>query len=181
MGRYRRGKITIEAVNSLKLGEFLLDTIANGFGVRRQDVGRHYFLRKMVSGRRHYVSIGEHGVGWTPETARQEAQRLYLVIKAGDFDPGAERTKRRTMPTLGAYIEEHLKTNPRHNKLGTLAAKRYAFRHIPADLAKRPLDEISKGDIVALHRRLKAKSVTANRVVNLPRKSVRRSGKRETM
>ena len=166
MGKYRRGRITIEAVNGLKPGEFLLDTIASGFGVRRQDTGRHYYFRKMVRGRRHYVSIGEHGAGWTPDTAREEARRLYLAIKAGEFDPGAERTKRRTMPTLGAYIEEHLKTNPRHNKPGTLEAKRYAFRHVPVDVAKRPLDEITESDLAGLHRRLKAKAITANRLVN---------------
>lgn len=167
MGKYRRGKITIEAVNGLKPGEYLLDTIAHGFGVRRQEAGRHYFLRKMVRGRRHFVTIGEHGAGWTPEAARREAQRLYLAIRAGEFDPGAERTKRRQMPTLGAYLEEHIASNPAHNKPATLAAKKASFQHVwGTDLAKRPVDEVVESDIAALHRRMKDLPFAANRLVN---------------
>lgn len=167
MGKYRRGKITIEAVNALKPGEYLLDSIANGFGVRRQDAGRHYFFRKMVRGRRHYVSIGEHGAGWTPDTARQEAQRLYLAIKAGEFDPGAERTKRRHLSTLGEYLLEYLERNRKLNGPATIAAKRTSFRHVlGTDLAKRPLDEVRESDIDLAHRRLKDRPFAANRLVN---------------
>jgi len=82
-----RGKITKRTVDALLASRtegFLWDEGIKGFGARRTKGGG--VLQFRMGGReantRRYT-IGSHGSPWTPTTAREEAQRLLVLIAQG--------------------------------------------------------------------------------------------------
>src|SRR5690606_10660679 len=69
---------------------------------------RIYFVRKFTRGRRHFVTIGEHGTGGlTVTTARDKAKRLVVALRDG-MDPAERRARDRGMPTVAEYAEKWL-------------------------------------------------------------------------
>jgi hypothetical protein len=70
-------RITKRAVDLLKEGEVAWDADVRGFGVRRQRTRKVYLLKARINGRQRWITIGDHGSPWTPESARKEAQRLW--------------------------------------------------------------------------------------------------------
>jgi integrase len=99
------GKITKTAVERLAPGgEWLWDTVVQGFGARRQVDGAFYSLRYRINGHQRVLSIGRHGSPWTPDTARSEARKLLGGVAAG-VDP-AQRAK--PTGTVGAEIDRYL-------------------------------------------------------------------------
>jgi integrase len=100
-----QGKITKTAVERLPPGgEWLWDTIVQGFGARRQVNGVFYSLRYRLNGKQRVLSIGRHGSPWTPDTARSEARRMLGGVAAGN-DP-AQRAK--PTGTVGAEFDRYL-------------------------------------------------------------------------
>jgi hypothetical protein len=76
-------RITKRTVDLLNEGEVAWDANVRGFGVRRQRTRKIYLLKARINGRQRWITIGDHGSPWTPETARKEAQRLWGEIHAG--------------------------------------------------------------------------------------------------
>src|SRR5262245_32889923 len=76
-------RITKRTVDLLKEGEVAWDADVRGFGVRRQRTRKVYLLKARINGRQRWITIGDHGSPWTPETARKEAQKLWGEIRAG--------------------------------------------------------------------------------------------------
>jgi integrase len=99
------GKITKTTVERLPLNQVLWDQSLNGFGARRQLRNVFYLLRYRLNGRQRFITIGRHGSPWTPDSARNEAQRL-LGLVASRVDPASERV--RPAETFGAEIERYL-------------------------------------------------------------------------
>jgi hypothetical protein len=102
----------------------LWDDELPGFGVRCRPSGaKFYFLKYRVSsgrrGRQRWMTIGQHGAPWTPDTARREALRLKAAVSGG-ADPSADRQRRRAENTIAEladrYLEEHVAS---HNKPST--------------------------------------------------------------
>jgi hypothetical protein len=101
-----------------------MDTGLAGYGVRRQGAASVYFVRKHIEGRRHYVTIGEHGrEGWTEAKARQKALVILAALKQG-ADPGSERAKARAMPTLAEFAASFIEREVGRLKPGTIANTR---------------------------------------------------------
>lgn len=81
------GKITKRTLDALQSGGvtgFLWDEDLKGFGLKITSSGSaSYVLQYRMGGResntRRYT-IGSHGSPWTPATAREEAQRLLLLV-----------------------------------------------------------------------------------------------------
>src|SRR5690349_1722694 len=94
-----RRRITIRTVDALESGETAWDSEVRGFGVRRQTEKRVYLLKTRVAGKQRWITIGEHGAPWTPTTARNEAQRLWGVIREGK-DPATNRAGGNQRPTV---------------------------------------------------------------------------------
>ncbi|MEZ5688764.1 MAG: integrase arm-type DNA-binding domain-containing protein [Caenibius sp.] len=95
------GKITKRSVDSMKPDSrdvFLWDTDCRGFGVKRTPAGKAVFLiqYRLHGGRgsktKRYT-IGPMGV-WTPDSARDEAERLLRKVAQG-IDPGNEKKRKR--------------------------------------------------------------------------------------
>jgi hypothetical protein len=112
----KRGVVAKRTVDALKPNEskdaFLWDGKLAGFGVRCRPSGAKYCFVKMRAGKRQrWLTIGQHGVPWTPETARSEALRLLGKREEGK-DPAAERDSIKENPTIEElgklFIEEHV-------------------------------------------------------------------------
>lgn len=173
---FRRAKITSTAVENLRPGDVVMDIGLAGYGVRRQGDAGVYFVRKHVDGRRHYVTIGEHGrKGWTEAKARQKALLVIAALKQG-ADPAGDRAKARRMPTLAEFADQFLDDEAGRLKPGTIANYRglLATHLAPRKedgsimtgcLGRVRLDRISPQDLASLHRSLKDRPRAANHVL----------------
>lgn len=170
MGKtFRKQKITSEVVNGLQPGDTVADTDLPGYHVTCQQVAKVYFVRKHANGRRHFVTIGEHGVmGLTERRARDEAMVVLAALKNGR-DPSAERAKAKGMPTLGDYALEYFDRCEGSLKASTLKDFRSTLKnHIePSPVAKIRLDKVEREHMAQLHRKLKGKPRTANKVLQI--------------
>ena len=121
MGTFRKAKITTTLIERLGTDETVMDSALPGFGVRRQGDAQVYFVRKHANGRRHYVTIGEHGQqGWTEAKARNAALLVIADLRQGR-EPAAERARTRGMPTLAEFAQGFLEQHAGKLKRGTLA------------------------------------------------------------
>jgi integrase len=109
----------------------------------------------------------------TVDQARSEAQRLLASVKLG-ADPGAERHRRRDMPTFGELAEEMLAAaaklaaaRPREAPLRSGSIRNYRSllkRHVRPAIGSSKLDGVTTANVQLLHRRLGVeKPLTANR------------------
>ena len=178
MSTFKQAKITSRVVGSLKPGEAVGDTDLPGYFVRRQQDARVYFVRKYVKGRRHFVTIGQHGrEGWTETKARREALLIIASLRQGR-DPAADRARARGMPTLAGFGEDFIRQRSATLSSGSLANYRSILKnHIaPRDDSGRlkagclggiRLDQLSHTEVAVLHRTLKQTPRAANHVLDL--------------
>ena len=173
---HKRTRITTSAVERLAAGDTIMDAGLLGYGVRRQGSGCVYFVRKHIDGRRHYVTIGEHGRdGWTEAKARQKALLILASLKQG-ADPTSERAKARAMPTLAEFAADFIDRETARLKPGTIAnyrgllathiAPRQTDGSIRSGVIGRiRLDKITSPDLAAHHRSLADRPRAANHVL----------------
>jgi integrase len=167
MSKTRKSKICRRLVESLQPGETIKDAALEGFGVRRQKNARVYFVRKYFQGRRHYITIGEHGRdGWTEHKARQAAFDILAALRQGHV-PADERAKSKAMPTLAEFAGEFLHGHGAALKPGTVATYRNVIdvNIRPHAIGSMRVDQVTRAHVIALHRSLKHKPRTANHAV----------------
>ena len=169
--RGRIGKRAVDALGAAQGSEVVLwDDQLAGFGVRARVGGaKSYVVRFRPGGGRRAplrtYTIGKHGSPWTPDQARQEAERVLALVKQGG-DPQAERIKARVGATLrefgGAALAD-LKTKRKPRTVveyGRLLDK-LAY---PA-IGGRKVADIGRSDIARLHSSLRRTRYQANRVL----------------
>lgn len=149
-------RITKQSVDRIVCGAretFLWDDELRGFGVRTTTKGaKSYVLQYRMGGReapsRRYT-IGKHGSPWTPQTARKEAERLWLMIKQGVDPVQAEHERRRQAIDLGfesyveLFVDLYLKKRWKQWPLGAGILRREA---VPV-LKRKPLPAIQRSDL----------------------------------
>jgi integrase len=159
-------RITVRLVDALKPGELAWDADVRGFGVRRQRDARMYVLKRRVAGVQRWLTIGEHGAPWTPETARREAQRLLGAI-AGGKDPTIAREAARKAPTIDdladRYLAEHVAVHNKPTTKRVVTCLLNAF--IRPALGKRRARDIARPDIVKLHHDMRRTPRQANQTL----------------
>jgi integrase len=96
-----RKRIGLREVRALAPGAIVWDTVVVGFAARRQKGEAVTYLVKYrtAGGRQRWHTMGRHGAPWTPETARQEAQRILGQVVAG-ADPASEKQAARKAKTI---------------------------------------------------------------------------------
>ncbi len=118
------GLITKRSVDALQPDTreaFLWDGELRGFGVKVTPAGaKTYVYSYRMGGReapKRRYTIGKHGSPWTPESARNEAKRLALLVGQGTDPVAADKERRRQSVSLafGSYAakftDEYLKEN----------------------------------------------------------------------
>src|ERR1700733_4511074 len=96
-----RKQIGLGSIRALAINSEVWDTTVVGFGARRQRSAAvaYVLLYRTKDGRQRRFTIGRHGAPWTPDTARDEAQRLLGDVAAGR-DPAAVKQARRQATTV---------------------------------------------------------------------------------
>jgi integrase len=154
------GKITkrsVDAISAASGDTFLWDVDLKGFGLKVTAKGaKTYLLQYRMGGRecptRRYT-IGPHGSPWTPESARQRAQELLLLVRRGIDPAEAERTQRQASVELAfdryvdLFIERYAK---REQRRSWKQAQQTLKLHAVPRLRSKPLPAIERREIAFL-------------------------------
>jgi integrase len=174
-----RGKVTKRSVDALKpdmaSDVFLWDSEARGFGVRVKPSGAKSFVLAYYAPGMHRirrrVTIGAYGP-LTVEQGRAKATKLLARVVDGD-DPARERANVRRAAkeeTVAKLFEQYLDDGIVRKKPRTLEFYESLGRlYIIPTLGNLPVAKVTASDVADLHRDLRDKPVTANRVVRLVR------------
>ncbi|MCB8877616.1 tyrosine-type recombinase/integrase [Acidisoma silvae] len=106
-----RKRIGVREIKALQPNEEVWDATVTGFGARRQRSAAvaYVLLYRTKEGRQRRLTIGRHGAPWTPDEAREEAQRMLGVVAQGG-DPAAVKKAKRSAATVtelcDLYLEE---------------------------------------------------------------------------
>src|SRR5438067_851839 len=152
-----RRRIGLREIRALKPGEQVWDITVPGFHARRQkDTVAYVLFYRTPEGRQRWHTIGRHGAPWTPETARDEAQRL-LGEKVKGADPAAEKQAKRKAATMAELCDRYwadvtagrvLVRGGRPKKPSTLATDRGRIEgHIKTLLGPRPVAALTRHDM----------------------------------
>ena len=151
-------RIGLREVRSLGAGEVVWDSTVPGFGARRQMGSAVAYILKYrtAEGRQRWHTIGRHGAPWTPDMAREEAQRLLGDVTRGT-DPAAVKQSKRNAATVADLCDLYIKdaetgrllTRRRvAKKASTLATDRGRIeRHIKPLLGQHKVAAITREDI----------------------------------
>jgi integrase len=151
-------RLGLRQVRALKPGELTWDPTLPGFGARRQrgEAVSYVLFYRTKEGRQRWYTIGRHGAPWTPESAREEAQRL-LGDVANKADPAAEKRAARNAQSVSDLCDLYLAdaeagrivTRRRAaKKASTLATDRGRIeRHIKPLLGRHAVASITREDI----------------------------------
>lgn len=155
------GKITKRTVDVLIASRsegFLWDDGIKGFGAKITKSGAvSYILQFRMGGReastRRYT-IGSHGSPWTPATAREEAQRLFLLIAQGIDPVEVEKQRRREAVDLAfSNYAERFERSCVGRGWKVLVARSFRI-HVKPVLGSKPLPKITRSDVVAVFDRM---------------------------
>jgi integrase len=151
-------RLGLRQVRALQPDEVAWDRTLPGFGARRQrsEAVSYVLFYRTREGRQRWYTIGRHGAPWTPETAREEAQRL-LGSVVSNADPAAEKRATRNARTVSElcdlYVADaeagRLMTRLRRaKKASTLATDRGRIeRHIKPLLGRRAVASVTREDV----------------------------------
>jgi hypothetical protein len=181
-------RIGLREVRALGLGEEIWDSVVSGFIARRQKgpAVAYVLMYRMRDGRRRRYTIGRHGAPWTPDSAREEAQRLLGEIVTGT-DPADDKRQARDAITVAELCDSYLadaeagRLLTRHGnskKASTLTIDRGRIeRHIKPLLGRMAASTIERKDIERFMY-VVAEGQTAGRTKTRPRGLARvRGGK----
>jgi integrase len=153
-------RIGLREIRNLGPGEVVWDSTVSGFGARRQTgTAVAYVLKyRTVDGRQRWHTIGRHGAPWTPDMAREEAQRLLGDVSRG-ADPAAIKRSKRHAATVTALCDLYIKDaeagrlltrRKLAKKASTLATDRGRIeRHIKPLLGQHKVGAVTREDIEA--------------------------------
>ena len=148
----RISKRTVDAVPVPPEGEEarLWDTDLKGFFLRVYPTGRRvYALKYRLGPLQRIFTVGVHGSPYTPETARDAADKALRRVAAGE-DPATEKKEAREALTVAALIDRYLTDGP-----ATKPAKRASTwendgsnlnRHVRPLLGRKVANAITKAD-----------------------------------
>jgi integrase len=158
-----RRRITKRLVDSLPVGSAVWDSEVKGFGVRRQKTSKVYVLKTRINGRQRWITIGDHGTPWTPESARKEAQRIWGEIRSGIDIARLRDTNKdhfRISDLCARYLTEHAE---QHKKPSSVRMdRRNIVNHIAPLLGHLNVKDVTEIDIDRFKRAVK-EGVTAKK------------------
>ena len=154
-------RITKTVVDGLAAGgkdRFVWDDELRGFGLRVTGSGaKSYVLQYRMGGRgtdTRRITIGVHGSPWTPAGARDEAERLLILVRQGrDLVSEKAELKRVAVElAFSSYADKFLKSyGKEHWRPGTYSnADSNLRRYVTPVLKKKPLPSIRRADITGV-------------------------------
>jgi hypothetical protein len=151
-----RARITlrlIDATAAPKEGELRIwDTDVRGFALRITPTGRKsYCLKYRYQGRQRWLTIGEHGSPWTPDTARSKAKDALYQASHGE-DPQATKVETKLKSgTIKELFERYFvegRIDKPLKRESSWKVDQYNYkRHIEPLLGKRVARELTLSDL----------------------------------
>jgi integrase len=134
-------------------GQTIWDSDVKGFGARRQRRAAVYVLKyRDRTGRQCFLTLGRHGLPWTPETARTKARQhlASLVDRHSGPDDAAAPSSSPTLEEFSrVYLERYALP---HKKPRSVAEDRRNLElHILPVLGVKRLAEISAAEVAHFH------------------------------
>lgn len=171
-----RVKLTKRVVDATKPADrdaFAWDTELKGFGLKVTPAGAKTFVVQYYAPGLHRVTrravIGPYGA-LTTEDARAKAQKLLAAI-AEERDPSREKAEARRAAredTVERLLPSYLEDGVGRKSVRTLAFYESLGKlHILPAIGKLPVNQVTAKEVAELHRSLRDKPTTANRVVRL--------------
>lgn len=160
-------KLTRRSVAAAEVGTHWDDQLP-GFGLRVSPAGRRSFIVRFrtATGTERLITLGT-AAELSPEDAREMAREAKADVRRG-LDPGAERRARRAAPRLEDLRDRFLEEHASKKKPGTARNYEIAWRlHILPALGNLVVADVTESDILALRRRLAARPINANRVLEV--------------
>lgn len=161
-------KRSVDAIEANGTDFYVFDTDLTGFGIRVRASGAMSYVARYRAGfgrnapvRR--VTIARVGK-ITPEQARDAAKEIFAAVVQGG-DPARDRAQVRKAASLGDLVGLYLEHVAATKKPKTLEQYRHVLVNyaLPA-LGTRKAHDVAPADIGALHRSLRGKPITANRL-----------------
>ena len=144
----------------------LWDSDVPGLGLRVYPSGKKAFvLRYRVNGRDFMGVLGAYGVELTLDQARTEAGEWKAKARKG-IDPLAERKASKARgKSLGDLLGEYVEDRKKHGKKTWAKDERRFELYVPSRLKARPACDVTRADILALHKSASHAPYEANRTV----------------
>ena len=167
-------KLTDKMIRELPAPErgnrIVYDDGVRGFGIRVTAAGaKSFVLNYWSSGRQRRYTIGRYP-DWPLATARAEAKRLKLELRANGSDPLARLEAKRSAPTMADLAKRYLEEHASKKRASSQADAERIFRTfvLPA-FAHKKVAEITFTDCDGLHRKISRRGTKhrANRVIAL--------------
>jgi integrase len=176
-----QAKLTKRVVDEAKPGVndlLIWDTQLKGFGLKVTPTGtKTYLYQYRIGGRAgktRRVTIGKHGSPWTPDTARDEAERHAFAVKKQGVDPQTVKLRERedaVSLAFDSYVERFISEYlPEHRVRSGNEAARLLRREAVPHFRSTPLPAITKRDVTALFDKLKPRRGIAKNTSNALRK-----------
>ena len=125
------------------------DTDMKGFGIRASSTGLTYFVMRRIDGKKVRVTIGRHGSPYTPDSAREKAQKILGKMVEGTNPNEEKRAEKRKSETLIGVFKDYL--DKRKLKENTKTLYRRLFDLYFEDWKKLPISEITKDMVTKRH------------------------------
>lgn len=155
--------INLSTVGKIGENETLRDKSLSGFGARRQGERTVYFIRRRVNGRKVYITIGIHGDGWNPTTARARAEELARQMKSGINPAVVSRKVRDEALSVSDGLDRFLSIHGAKLKERTLAEyTRLAEQYLKPAFGRLDVREVDDGLVEVAHARWRKRARTAN-------------------
>lgn len=162
-------KRVVDAAEPATTDRFLWDQELPGFGLKITPKGAKTYIFQYTKGRRkRRYTIGSHGIEWTPEAARREAQMQKGRVAAG-YDPANERARAREVPTFSdfskRYIDEYAKLQKKPSSV--YDNERLLESLLKPKFGTWQIGHITRPDVARFHSEHRRTPFQANRAVAL--------------
>lgn len=169
MSRVKLTKRLVEGASAADRDLILWDSEVPGFGCKITPTGKRTYLvyYRTRHGQQRRPAIGEHGV-LTVEKARDVARQWLADVSAGG-DPSAAKQAGRKAATVAQLAERYLTEYAAVHKKASSAnedARLIQNKVIPL-LGKRPVEGVSRADVLHVQHALRNAPYEANRVISL--------------
>ena len=166
----RLTKRTVDAAAASDRDLFVWDSDLSGFGLKVTPAGRKVFVaqyRSRDDGRTRRVTLGAFGA-LTAEEARLEARKVLGQAAIGE-DPASSRKRASGSLEFVGVVEQFLREHVEAKRKARTAEeyRRIASLHLLPRWKNRTVTDLSRQDVVNLHRDMAASPYAANRTVAL--------------
>lgn len=176
-GRITKRAVDAAAPSSKKV--FLWDDELRGFGLQVTPSGaKSYVYQYRTGGReapKRRYTIGRHGSPWTPTTARDECERLALLVAQG-IDPSqsdADRRRQAIDLAFTKYVDAFKLGYLKRRWKDWVGAERMLLAEPASVLKDKPLPAITRADITTVLDRLADRPAAAAKTFAILRKLFR--------